>query len=503
VNLDVHWWQRREAVGLAVLLSIMPLLWPAIPPLTDLPGHIGRYRVMLGNDADVLREWYRFEWRLVGNLGVDLLVYALAPLVGLEPAVKAAVIATAALMASGILWITREVHGRITPFAWFALPLAYSFPLQFGFVNYALAVALALNGFALWLRLAGRTGLRAALFVPLACIVWLAHVMGWGALGLMAFGAELARQRETGRGLVGGAVRAAVGCLPLAVPLLLLVLWRVDSGGGMTGEFLQHKLQWLATILRDRWMAWDLASVLLLWALVYLGFRDRRIARSGMLTGVAALFALAYLALPYILFDSTFADMRLAPLVLLFALIAMRPGEAMSARWQRRLALAGLLFFAARTAGTAISFWQYDRSWTRELAALDHVPRGARLVTLVGEQCLKPWGRSRLVHLPGIALARRAAFANDQWPLSGSALLSVTARDMGALATDPSQMVLSGPCEIESQLKPVDVALKTIPRGTFDHLWLVDPPAYDPKLLDGMSPVWRDGSSGLYRIERR
>ncbi|MFO3796683.1 MAG: S1C family serine protease, partial [Anaerolineales bacterium] len=39
-----------------------------------------------------------------------------------------------------LLWIAREVHGRIPPTALFALPLAYSYPFQFGFVNFALSI---------------------------------------------------------------------------------------------------------------------------------------------------------------------------------------------------------------------------------------------------------------------------------------------------------------------------------------------------------------------------
>lgn len=504
MTAEADWWQRRCLLAAAVLVSIVPLLWPTIPPLTDLPGHLGRYRVMLGSDADALDQWYRFEWRLVGNLGLDLIVRALAPLIGLEPAVKAGVIATVALTVSGILWVSREVHGRVTPFALFALPLAYSFPLQFGFVNYALAMALALNGFALWLRLGrqGRIGLRAALFVPIGCIVWLAHIMGWAALGLMVFPAEVARQRAAGRGWIEALIRGGFGCLPLALPLVLLVAWRSDSGSGMTGRFFENKLQWLLTSLRDRWMSFDMVSVMMLAALIVIGIRERMIARSWMLTAVAALFGLAYLLLPFVLFDSAFADMRMAPFVLLFALIAMRPDEGMPPRTRNALALAGLAFFLVRTAGTTISFWHYDRSWQRELAALDHVPRGARLVTLVGEQCGMPWGRSKLVHMPGVALARRAAFANDQWPLNGSALLTITAPGMRPFVTDPSQMVLPNACRSRA-LRRIDVALGAIPREAFDYVWLVDPHPHDARLLTGMRPVWRAGTSALYRIERR
>ena len=63
-----------------VLLSCVPLLWPDVPPLTDLPGHMGRYRVQLDlATSPDLQQYFGFDWQVIGNLGVDLLVEALAP----------------------------------------------------------------------------------------------------------------------------------------------------------------------------------------------------------------------------------------------------------------------------------------------------------------------------------------------------------------------------------------------------------------------------------------
>ncbi|MEO7690261.1 MAG: hypothetical protein ABIS51_13340, partial [Sphingomonas sp.] len=66
----LHWWQTRWFVVVMVLVATIPLLWPPIPPLVDLPGHMGRYRVQLANaDTPWLSEWYDFHWQLIGNLG--------------------------------------------------------------------------------------------------------------------------------------------------------------------------------------------------------------------------------------------------------------------------------------------------------------------------------------------------------------------------------------------------------------------------------------------------
>ena len=114
--------------------------------MLDLPGHMGRYRVQLelATSPD-LQQYFSFQWRLIGNLGVDLLVQLFAPSIGLEPTVKLIVLMIPVLTVGGLLWVAYEVHGRVPPTAFFAVPFAYNFPFLFGFVNFALAMALALH----------------------------------------------------------------------------------------------------------------------------------------------------------------------------------------------------------------------------------------------------------------------------------------------------------------------------------------------------------------------
>ena len=94
--------------------------------------------------------------------------------------------------------------GALPPTALFALPFAYSHPFMYGFVNYALSIALAFLAFGLWLRLARlhRLRLRAILFVPISLIVFFTHTFGWGVLGLLCFSAEAVRQHDGGKRLV-------------------------------------------------------------------------------------------------------------------------------------------------------------------------------------------------------------------------------------------------------------------------------------------------------------
>src|SRR5690348_5124029 len=88
------WWESRPFLALVVVATMIPLLYPPIPPLVDLFGHMGRYRVELDlHQSPWLQQYFNYHWAAIGNLGVDILVLALGPLLGLEPTVKLIVIA--------------------------------------------------------------------------------------------------------------------------------------------------------------------------------------------------------------------------------------------------------------------------------------------------------------------------------------------------------------------------------------------------------------------------
>ena len=87
------------------------------------------------------------------------------------------------------------------------------------------------------------------------------------------------------------------------------------------------------------------------------GVRDPAIQYSRNLA-LSALFLLAvFILLPRIVFGSAYADMRLAPFMIGIAVIALRPRPGCRSRGAAVMALLGLAFFLARTAGTTISYW--------------------------------------------------------------------------------------------------------------------------------------------------
>ena len=411
----------------------------------------------------------------------------LAPLLGLEPAVKLIVLAIPALTVGGLLWVAREVHGRVPPTACFAVPFAYNFPFLFGFVNFALSMALALARLRL-VAAAGAAGplrLRAALFVPISVAA-----LGRPRLRL----GDARRARLLGR--AGPPARPWPQLrrrgLPRRPPLPVAgPAGRADAALAQRGRRRDRRLvqlgakcDWLMMALRDRWEWFDLASLALC-----VGVLLWRAGRAGELTCSRNLAASAlFLALVFVLLPQD--RVRLG--------LCRHAARALSVRGRadrdplhaRRRACASRApsrspaspSSSSAPAATTASIWLYDRAYDRELAALDHVPRGARMVSFVGRHCVEPWAMTRLLHLPGHghrSAATPSPTTNGRWP-ARSCSPSATSRGWPFIRdsiADGARRRCRG-----EVWRTIDQALATFPRDAFDYVWLISPPPYDPAL---------------------
>lgn len=498
------WWNSPLYVLALMLAVAVPLIWPHIPPLTDLMGHMGRYRVELADPSSPLRtSFYSFKWAVMGNLGVDLLIVPIAKIFGLELGVKLIVLVIPPLTVLGMLMIAREVHGRLPATAAFAVPLVYGFPFQWGFINFALSMAFALNAFWLWLRLGrlGRLRLRAALFVPLGGAIWLAHSFGWGVLGLLAFSAEYVRWRQRGKGFFAAVWHGGLACLPLTPPILLMLAWRSGTVSGQTTDWFNWaaKFVYFLSTLRNHWMQLDIASLFLLVGLITFGMLGMSIRMEPVLGHAAVVLIAAFILLPRIALGSAYTDMRLAPFMLAVAVLGLMP-KTLDRRWLNGLALAALGLVAARMGISTVRFAQVDDHYREQLAALDHVPQHSRVFVLVDLPCLSRWDATRMDHLGAMAIVRREAFVNGQWSMPGAQLLTIRYAPAKGFAEDPTQILRPVWCRAPGS-RSLESSLAHFPRNAFDFLWLVDARPerwpHEPDLVQ----VWHGPKAGaLYRV---
>jgi hypothetical protein len=191
--------------------------------------------------------------------------------------------------------------------------------------------------------------------------------------------------------------------------------------------------------------------------------------------------------------------MRLVPYIFAVLLLAIRFRGPTNLRLGNALAVLALLFCATRLGANSWSLAVAANDQQAKLKALDHVPEGARVVSLVQLPCTDVWRLPRNSHLGAMVMVRREGFSNDQWVIEGANLLSLRYRAAGYFAADPSQIVRPNNCP-DRLHQTIDRALATLPRNDFDFVWLIDPPAYDPRLVADLQPVWRNGTSILYRL---
>jgi len=494
----------RAFLPAMLLLAALPLLWPTVPPLVDLLNSMSRYRIALDyGTSPYFRQWFDFHWVVAGNLGVDIPVALLAPLMGIEPATKLVIVAIPMLTVAGMAFVAREIHGRVPLTAAFAFVFAYNYALNFGFVNYCMGAGLALNAFGLWLRLGrlGKTRLRTLLFVPVSVGVWFAHTVGWGLMGAMIFPAEVVSQRQAGKSWPLAFLFAVAACLPMLAALVPMLAWMSGGsfGGAMTTFHFGFARKFIILELAlKNYIDWiDMGSVGVVFVGIVMAIGRRDIRFDPRLVASAAMLLLVYLVMPDAFMGSGFVDLRIAPFAL--ALFALAFAPIAETRFTKALGGIAIAFLALHTAYQTATFAHLGRLYDRQLAAVEHIPVGSRVFGLASIACLGDFHDHRMDHINRVALVRRQAYTNDTWPPTTASGLIVHPDLVTGYHDLDSQKLLPADCRFGHD-HDMPGALASIPRAKFDYLWVIDVPQRQWPKREWLTPVWNNGATILYRI---
>ena len=472
-------------------LSALPFLVAPIPVLPDLFTHIGRYHVMIHQADPWLRQYYAFDWHVLGNLGVDLLMALLGPLLGTERAAFFVTGCIPPVMIWGLYRLARARFGHVPPPAYLALLPVYSFTFFHGFVNYWLAVALVFHVAASWLSVREKgPWARFAFALVAGLVVWLCHTSAWGILGVLIAAIEF-DQRVNWRRFIWGMV-------PWSAPMLPMMIWRNTKGGGelFSRWNIQEKLSGVINLLRAEWEIFDIASVvalalILAWLCVS---RHMRRDRAFMLCALG-LLGLS-IVLPSTVLSSYFADVRLyAPAVM----IAFLGITAVPQRFARPLLILAVAWFGLRTAETAIGWTQRGTEMSQDLAALDKVPMGARIAVLGHSSECGVWPLGGRSHAASLAIPRRHAFVNTEWDIPGQHLMQPI-YNLGRGFNDAESAELFNPVYGCPGYR-VRTFLRFLPRDRFDFVWIWEADA-PPSALHWLIPLYTGPTSRLYAIRK-
>lgn len=496
--LDVSFVNRTPFAIIICILLMLPFFLVTIPPLIDLPGHMGGSAAAAYSDDPAFARLLGFHWYLVPNLGTDLIVAGLRHMLGITRAYWVAAAIIPPLLAAGLFMVARALNPRGAMAVSWALIFVYSYPLTYGFLNYMLGVAFSLIGFATWILLDRRPRFRewaTWVFVPL---LFLCHVVAGCLFVLFVGSREFDLQRR------GGQPDTLLRRIrPLLSSIIIILAWRLSAHSfvGRNRFSIRLKIDAIVMLLRDQNLLLDIGSLFLALIVFVVGWRKG--ARPHHAVVPALLFLiLLFLVLPPSLGGSSYADERLLPLIPMLA-FATQDWSRLDRRLVQLVALSGLGLLVMRLSFTLAGFTAYDARFSAELAALQHVSEHSRIIVLNTRDCDARhfWRADRLDHLGELATVYRRSWTNSEWDVDGAHLLQILYRPSPRFYDDPSQYVWPANCGGVARRQPtMEDALSAVPFNRIDYLWLIDaalPAGYhNPQL----TVQWQHGRSALYSV---
>jgi hypothetical protein len=509
-------WLSAPGILITVLLVCLPFALVEVPPLIDVPGHMGAAAIEAAGPGNPLLKYFSWKWVFTLNIGGGVLMKLIGAQFGILAAGWWSTVLATGLFAGGCLATIRVLNPRGGHGAPWALMFVFSFPLLTGFLNYILATGLSLSAFAAAVWLEDKPGKRAALLMVAQPVAMLCHAIGGLLLALIIAANGLGREMDR---LPAGwwhpsewrrlrdeqdwraiAKRLALLCWPLAATLVTILLWKYLSPEpvrSMNRWRWDQKAWYLLITLRDQSLLLDAATTLSCFVLILFGWLLG--ARWKWQLGLPGIVVFAlFIAIPSDINGSAFVDVRLLPVAAMLAL-GLQDWSQVPLGRARAIAFAGILLLGTRLVVTAASFADYADDYRKQLSALHHVEPGSRVLAFVEHSCVEEsWRSTRRDHLASLASLYRQAWVNDNWAVPGLHMVIPRFRPGRNFTADPSEFVWSKACR-GRRLRGIDTALKYAPIERVDYVWLIDtglPRRPDPRL----QLVWQEGRSLLFAV---
>lgn len=434
------------ALLLAVLFSALPTLLVRIPPTLDYPNHYVRLWLLAGGIAQpAVAGMYAIDWSGAStNIVIDLIAAGLrgiAPMEVIGPLVLTLAIVLPPL---GVALLGRRLFGALTWWHVLTFVLAWNWVLLAGFLSFEISLGLALIAAALDARWAAR---GAGALVPLRLIagafVLIAHPFGllfYAALiGGLALGPRLA-PLLTVRGVAAAVLRAALACVPIAVVVVLLVLFAPALPGrhtqGHAAPILWQEpsvfayVSMLLTPIKTYSVRVDAMFGLIFAAPILVALAKRRLRIHWGLLIVTVLLFLGALVMPRKILGTGGIDTRLPCMFVLSLAAAVLPDFRLSRRGAALAVGLALAIVGVRCLWIGNIWVARQADFASLERALRHVPPGAAILPL--EQLPSPAdidraplgrfvGRTSPVfwHYPTLAIMDRGAFVPNLFTAAG------------------------------------------------------------------------------------
>jgi hypothetical protein len=506
----IRWWSG--AAALAIMLAI-PFFLVDVPPVLDYPNHLARFFVLAHPEDPVLSEMYAPNWRILPNLGMDVIGALLLRLVDVHVGGRLLLALSLFAPVAGVIVYHRAVFARRSLWPLASALVAYNGVFFLGFMNFLLALGLALCAAGGWivLRRQGMIWTAVVFGACAAAITFMCHLFGvlFFAVLISAYEAERLWSEARSTRSAGEALRAAASIgAALSPALLLYYLSPLDAASAPLGVWLMiGKPWWIFAAFMTPSPSLTLLTAVAVLSVLMLVRRQLRLA-PGLRLALAVLF-LAFVAAPQSMGTGTFVDVRFALMIglLLFAGVEPELNERQAA--STCLVIGALV--VARSAYIGATWVSHRQDLAEVRAAIAIVEPGTRVLPARGhpgsmtdvvraERALPGLYRTDS-HVAALLLIERRAFCPLLFAYPGQQPLIVL-RPYDALSgvlSEPADWPLLAKAEQPAgdQSAPAYSADWQV---RFDNVLLIDPAAAMPS-VPGLSLLHAGGYAQLYRID--
>jgi hypothetical protein len=412
------YWVSVIAVALSTFLV-------AIPPMVDYPQHLGMAELAhrMSDPSSPLHESFTLNY-FTYNALFHWLVAQLGHLMPVEIAGRLVAGAALALLAGANVALLRTL-GRPPSYAALFVPVLFASAVVWGFLNYALGVAIGVTALVWIARAIMRPGVVAPLVVGvLSLVCGFCHVLATLLLCALAlaFAPEIAwratRKLAGWRRIASGVRRAFVALAPLLTGAIFCIAvylqqyqWNPASYSDPTlegsGPPVEYRLWWFAPYTTglhgdDTDQVLLLASVALALTVLVGGLWRRVPGDHPLVLPALATFGI-YLWIPMVFIGTHIIFPRFGQTVV-FGLLFLLP--ALAPRWAgmvRRLALALAVVTAINLAGHMVWFGVESRGLSE---VLDALPGDRKVTAVVYEPSTTAFRNGVLIHIAAYHGAR-------------------------------------------------------------------------------------------------
>jgi hypothetical protein len=136
-----------------------------------------------------------------------------------------------------VMLLSRVATGRWSVWPAFSGLLVYNASFIWGFQNFVFTVPFSIHALTLWLIMERQsTAWRVAVFLPISVVLFLMHLLAFGALAAAALGREIHRLIEKDTMRREGLTRFLASGIPFFLPLLWYVYLALSQPGGELGS---------------------------------------------------------------------------------------------------------------------------------------------------------------------------------------------------------------------------------------------------------------------------